>query len=101
MEVKIMQGSTAFIDSAKVMAKGQVTIPADVRKALGVGEGDRVSFVVDGNNVRLVNAAVFAMQMLQKELRGEAQKIGITSDEDADKLIKEIRDEDSSDESID
>ena len=43
-----MQGSTAFIDSAKVMAKGQVTIPADVRKALGVGEGDRVSFVVDG-----------------------------------------------------
>ena len=101
MEVKIMQGSTAFIDSAKVMAKGQVTIPADVRKALGVGEGDRVSFVVDGNNVRLVNAAVFAMQMLQKELRGEAQKIGLTSDEDADKLIKEIRDESSSDESID
>ena len=80
---------------------GQVTIPADVRKALGVGEGDRVSFVVDGNNVRLVNAAVFAMQMLQKELDGEAKKIGITSDEDADKLIKEIRDEGSSDESID
>lgn len=101
MEVKIMQGSTAFIDSAKVMAKGQVTIPADVRKVLGVGEGDRVSFVVDGNNVRLVNAAVFAMQMLQKELRGEAQKIGITSDEDADKLIKEIRDEGASDEGID
>ena len=98
-----MQNSTAFIDSAKVMAmaKGQVTIPADVRKALGVGEGDRVSFVVDGNNVRLVNAAVFAMQMLQKELSGEAKKIGITSDEDADKLIKEIRDEGSSDESID
>ena len=99
-----MQNSTAFIDSAKVMAKGakgQVTIPADVRKALGVGEGDRVSFVVDGNNVRLVNAAVFAMQMLQKELDGEAKKIGITSDEDADKLIKEIRDEGSSDESID
>ena len=68
---------------------------------LGVGEGDRVSFVVDGNNVRLVNAAVFAMQMLQKELRGEAQKIGITSDEDADKLIKEIRDEGASDEGID
>lgn len=101
MEVKIMQGSTAFIDSAKVMAKGQVTLPADVRKVLGVGEGDRVSFVVDGNNVRLVNAAVFAMQMLQKELRGEAQKIGITSDEDADKLIKEIRDESASDEGID
>ena len=50
-----MQNSAAFIDSAKVMAKGQVTIPADVRKALGVAEGDRVSFVVDGNSVRIVN----------------------------------------------
>ena len=89
---------------AKRSASARATafpIPADVRKALGVGEGDRVSFVVDGNNVRLVNAAVFAMQMLQKELGGEAQKIGITSDEDADKLIKEIRDEGSSDGSID
>jgi AbrB family looped-hinge helix DNA binding protein len=86
-----MQNSNAFIDSAKVMAKGQVTIPADVRKALGVSEGDRVSFVVDGSNVRIVNAAVFAMQMLQNGLAGQAEKLNITSEEDVNKLIKEIR----------
>ena len=96
-----MQNSTAFIDSAKVMAKGQVTIPTDVRKALGIAEGDRVSFVVDGNNVRLVNAAVFAMQMLQKELDGEASKHGLTSEDEINKLIKEIRKEGSADESSD
>lgn len=88
-----MQNSAAFIDSAKVMAKGQVTIPADVRKALGVAEGDRVSFVVDGNSVRIVNAAIFAMQMLQNELSGEAEKIGLTSDDDVMALVKEIRKE--------
>ena len=75
------------------MAKGQVTIPADVRKALGVAEGDRVSFVVDGNSVRIVNAAIFAMQMLQNELMGEAEKSGLTSDEDVISLVKEIRKE--------
>ena len=88
-----MQNSAAFIDSAKVMAKGQVTIPADVRKALGVAEGDRVSFVVDGNSVRIVNAAIFAMQMLQSEFSGEAEKIGLTSDDDVMALVKEIRKE--------
>lgn len=88
-----MQNSAPFIDSAKVMAKGQVTIPADVRKALGVAEGDRVSFVVDGNNVRLVNAAVFAMQLLQGELKGEAERTNLDSDNEIDKLVKEIRSE--------
>ena len=29
--------TTVFTDNAKVMPKGQVTIPKDVRKALGVG----------------------------------------------------------------
>ena len=88
-----MQNSAPFIDSAKVMAKGQVTIPADVRKALGVAEGDRVSFVVDGNNVRLVNAAVFAMQLLQGELKGAAERTNLDSDDEIDKLVKEIRSE--------
>jgi AbrB family looped-hinge helix DNA binding protein len=96
-----MQNSNAFIDSAKVMAKGQVTIPADVRKALGVSEGDRVSFVVDGNNVRIVNAALFAMQMLQAELKGEAERLNLNSEEDVNKLIKEIRNGEDSDEDID
>ncbi len=96
-----MQNSAVFIDSAKVMAKGQVTIPVDVRKALGVGEGDRISFVVDGNNVRIVNAAVFAMQMLQTELDGAAQRLNLKSDEDAEKLIKEIRHEGNHDEGTD
>jgi len=31
--------------AATVTSKGQITIPADVRKALSVGNGDRVEFV--------------------------------------------------------
>lgn len=93
-----MQNSTAFIDSAKVMAKGQVTIPIDVRKVLGVSDGDRISFVVDGNSVRIVNAAIFAMQMLQNELSGEPD---LPSDEEVMKLVNEIRNEGAHDESAD
>ena len=82
----------AFVDHAKVMSKGQVTIPKDVREALGVSSGDRVSFIVDGNTVRLVNSAVYAMQVLQGEMAGEAERAGLTSDDDVMALVKEMRD---------
>ncbi|WP_295749155.1 AbrB/MazE/SpoVT family DNA-binding domain-containing protein [uncultured Oscillibacter sp.] len=83
-----------FVDNAKVMAKGQVTIPKDVREVLGVASGDRVSFIVEGNVVRVVNSAVYAMQLLQSEMEGEAERAGLTSDDDVMALVKELRSED-------
>ena len=84
----------AFVDNAKVMAKGQVTIPKDVRDILGVASGDRVTFVVEGNTVRIVNSAVYAMQMLQQEMAGEAERSGLTSDDDVMAFVEELRNED-------
>ena len=86
--------TNAFVDNAKVMAKGQITIPKDARKVLGVTSGDRISFIVEGNTVRIVNSAVYAMQMLQNEMIGEAERAGLTSDEDIMALVKELRNED-------
>lgn len=83
-----------FVDNAKVMAKGQVTIPKDIREVLGVTNGDRVTFIVEGNSVRIVNSAVYAMQVLQTEMAGDAKLAGLTSDEDVIALVKELRDED-------
>ena len=83
--------ATTFIDNAKVMAKGQVTIPKDIREILGVSNGDRITFVVENGNVRIINSAVYAMQMLQAQMKGEAEAAGITSYEDVMELVKEIR----------
>lgn len=83
--------ANTFIDNAKIMSKGQVTIPKDVRDVLGVSNGDRITFIVENGSVRLVNAAVYAMQMLQIQMAGEAAKAGITSDDDVVKLVKEMR----------
>ena len=49
---------TLYVNDAKVMAKGQVTIPKKIREILGIESGDRVSFVVTGNEVKIVNSAV-------------------------------------------
>ena len=86
--------ANAFIDNAKVMAKGQVTIPKDVREVLGVTSGDRISFIVEGSTVRIVNSAVYAMQVLQGEMAGEAERTGLVSDDAVTALVRELRDED-------
>ena len=82
-----------FIDNAKVMAKGQITIPKDIREILGVSSGDRVTFVVENGSVRLINSAVYAMQMLQSQMEGEASNSGLTSDDAIANLVKEVRTE--------
>jgi antitoxin PrlF len=82
--------ANTFVDNAKVMAKGQITIPKDIREILGVTSGDRITFIVEGNTVRIVNSAVYAMQVLQKEMIGEAERTGLTSDDDVIALVNEI-----------
>mgnify|MGYP001821622936 CR=1 FL=1 len=39
---------------SKITTKGQTTIPAEVRKALGVNSGDVISYEIDGDEVKLV-----------------------------------------------
>jgi AbrB family looped-hinge helix DNA binding protein len=39
-----------------ITRKGQVTIPAAYRQALGLSKGDRMEVALDGNAVRLVRA---------------------------------------------
>ena len=82
--------ANTFVDNAKVMAKGQITIPKDIREILGGTSGDRITFIVEGNTVRIVNSAVYAMQVLQKEMIGEAERTGLTSDDDVIALVNEI-----------
>ena len=83
--------ANTFIDNAKVMSKGQVTIPKDVREILGISSGDRITFVVENGNVRLINSAIYTMQLLQAQMANEAENTGLTSDEAIMDLVKEVR----------
>lgn len=85
--------NNTFIDNAKIMSKGQVTIPKDIREILGVSCGDRITFIVENGNVRLINSAVYAMQILQTQMAGEAEKIGLNTEDAVIDMVKEIRTE--------
>jgi AbrB family looped-hinge helix DNA binding protein len=82
-----------LVENAKVMAKGQITLPKDIREVLGVGAGDRVTLICRDNQVIMMNAAIYAMNMLQEGMEGEFEKAGIMNDDDVMDLVKEVRSE--------
>ena len=82
---------TAFVNDARVMSKGQVTIPKNVRAALGVETGDRVTFIVDGSSVRVVNSAVYAMMRFQEQKKGAAEKAEFFTEDDVAEWITQSR----------
>ena len=45
-----------FMDTAKVMSKGQVTIPKRIRDLLNLENGDYVTFIVDEWRIQIVNS---------------------------------------------
>lgn len=45
-----------------ITRKGQITIPAEFRRILGLKEGDRVAVVLEGEQVRLMRAGSVVMR---------------------------------------
>lgn len=84
-----------LVNDAKVMSKGQVTIPKNIRVALGVTTGDRVTFIADGNSVRVMNSAVYVMEKFQQQMAGEAEKAGFLTEDDVADWITASRQEEN------
>ena len=55
-----------FMDTAKLMSKGQVTIPKRMRDLLNLENGDYVIFVVNKDRVEIQNSNVFIEENIKK-----------------------------------
>ena len=86
---------TLLVNDARVMSKGQVTIPKNIREVLGISVGDRVTFIVEDGSVKVMNSAIYAMKKFQEQMKGEAEKAGFVSEEEIAEWITESRREDS------
>ena len=86
-----MSKSTILIGDAKIMSKGQVTIPKNIREALGVTTGNRVTFIFENGSVWIINSAVYAMQKFQEQMKGQAEKAGFASEENVADWITNTR----------
>lgn len=81
------------MEIGKVMSKGQVTIPIGIRKKLNLKEGDKVVFIEKDGNIVIANSAMVALKNIQDAFEGEAERLGLKTEEDVVGLVKEVRKE--------
>ena len=80
-----------MLDVSRVTSKGQVTIPFEMRRKLGVKDGDKVVFIEEGNRIVIANAAMVALKEVQDAFAGEAERLGLGNEQDIVDMVKEVR----------
>lgn len=81
------------MELAKITSKGQITIPVDIRRKLGVKEGDKVLFVEEAGKIYILNSSMEALKEAQSAFAGEAERAGLKNEDDAVAMMKEFRQE--------
>lgn len=81
------------MELAKVTTKGQITIPKSIRDKLELKEGSKIIFLQKGEDIVIKNSAMLALEKMQDEFEGEAERLGIKDEEDVVNLVKEFRKE--------
>ena len=79
------------MELAKITTRGQITIPIEIRKKLGVKEGDKVVFLEENGRIIMGNAAMLALKMAQDSFNGEAERLGLKTEQDVVDLVKDVR----------
>ena len=79
------------MELAKITMRGQITIPVEIRKRLGVKDGDKVVFVEENGRIIMENAAMIALKNAQDAFAGEAERLGLKNEQDVVDMVKEVR----------
>jgi antitoxin PrlF len=78
------------IEMGKISARGQIAIPADVRREMGLHEGDKVLFVVDDNTLLMRKVTAQSFAEITKPLKEAAKKVGI-KEADVPRIVQRFR----------
>ena len=81
------------MELAKVTSKGQITIPIDIRRKLGVKEGDKILFMEDRGRIVMMNSSMEALHRAQNAFAGEAERVGLKDEDDVVRMIAELRED--------
>ncbi|MCL2766512.1 MAG: AbrB/MazE/SpoVT family DNA-binding domain-containing protein [Peptococcaceae bacterium] len=81
------------METAIITNSGQITLPIDIRKKLGVKEGDKIVFIEDGERILIASAAKTAFANIRKAFAGEAERLGLNDEKDIIAIVDDVREE--------
>ncbi len=79
------------MELAKITSKGQITVPIDIRRKLGVKEGDKILFVEEQGRIIIMNSSMEALRRAQDAFAGEAERLGLKDEQDVVDMVAELR----------
>ena len=79
------------MELAKITTRGQICLPIEIRRKLKVKEGDKVVFLEENGRIIIENAARMAFKLVREAFEGEAERLGLETEEDVAAMVKEVR----------
>ena len=79
------------MEIAKITTKGQITIPLEIRKKLGIKDGDKIVFIEENGRIIIENPVKIALKDIQNAFQGEAELSGLKNEQDVIAMINELR----------
>ncbi len=77
---------------AKISSNGQITVPVEIRRLLGLKSGDKILFFQNREGeVVLSNASASAIRKAQLAFASAAEAMGVNNEDDVQALISDLR----------
>lgn len=79
---------TTSIEIGKVSSRGQVAIPAEMRKNLDLKEGEKVLFFSEGDTIMMKKVTLGSFKELTEPLKEAAKQVGLKESEVTDVISR-------------
>lgn len=85
---------TTFAENTTIDKNGNIPFSQKIRDVLrsnGLGAGAAVTIFFDGEQLRVMDSAKYALLEFQRGMAGKAEEAGFHSEEDVYEYVKQIR----------
>jgi AbrB family looped-hinge helix DNA binding protein len=80
-----------MMETVKISARGQVTIPYAIRAKMNLKRGDTIAFVEEEGKVYVLNTSLPALQTIQQIMKGKGKRAGFNTPDDVAAYIRNMR----------
>ena len=78
------------IELGKISARGQIAIPAEIRREMDLQEGQRVLFVLENDTLIIKKVTTQTFAQITKPLKEAAKKVGL-QEKDVSEMVQQFR----------